>query len=185
MRKLIAAINMSLDGFCDHTGMVADDETHQHYNELLKNTGILLYGRVTYQLMESHWPLVVQHPTGNKPVDEFGVLIDNIPKIVYSRTMSSVSWKNSTLRNEVNREEILDLKGQTGKNMVVGSPGLIDSFTMLGLVDEYQLMVHPVILGKGLPLFRNIPDRVQLELFDTKKFNCGAIVLYYGGVKLP
>ena len=90
MRKLIAAINMSLDGFCDHTEMIADNELLQHYNELLSNTGTLIYGRITYQLMESYWPTVVKNPTGNKPSDEFAVLIDNISKIVVSRTLKNV-----------------------------------------------------------------------------------------------
>ncbi|HEY8732972.1 MAG TPA: dihydrofolate reductase, partial [Puia sp.] len=84
MRKLVAAINMTLDGFCDHTAMIADDEIHQHYNELLSNASTLLYGRITYQLMESYWPSVVKNPTGNKPENEFAVLIDNISKIVFS-----------------------------------------------------------------------------------------------------
>jgi len=83
MRKLIAAINMTLDGFCDHTAMIADDEIHQHYNELLSNADTLIYGRITYQLMESYWPTVVKNPTGNKPTDEFAVIIDNISKIVF------------------------------------------------------------------------------------------------------
>jgi len=76
LRKLIAAINMTLDGFCDHTAMNADEGIHQHYNELLTNADTLLYGRITYQLMESYWPCVVKDPTGNKPMDEFAVLID-------------------------------------------------------------------------------------------------------------
>ena len=77
MRKIIAAINMTLDGYCDHTAVIADDELHEHYNELLRNAGALLYGRITYQLMESYWPTVVKNPTGNKPTDDFAVLIDN------------------------------------------------------------------------------------------------------------
>ena len=101
MRKLIAAMNMTLDGFCDHTAMIADDEIHDHYNELLKNTGTLIYGRITYQLMESYWPIVVNDPTGNKPMDDFAVLIDNIPKIVFSRTLKNVEWKNTTLKKEI------------------------------------------------------------------------------------
>jgi len=87
MRKLIAAINMTLDGFCDHTAMMADDELHEHYNDLLRNAGALVYGRITYQLMESYWPTVVKNPTGNKPTDDFAVLIDNIPKVVFSHTL--------------------------------------------------------------------------------------------------
>src|SRR5688572_6872690 len=104
MRKLIAAINMSLDGFCDHTAMIADDELHEHYNELLRNAGILIYGRTTYQLMESYWPAVVKNPTGNKSTDEFAVLIDNISKIVFSRTLQQVDWKNTKLKKEVIKE---------------------------------------------------------------------------------
>src|SRR4249920_4262752 len=119
MRKLIAAINMTLDGFCDHTAMIADEEIHQHYNELLSNAGTLIYGRITYQLMESYWPLVVKDPTGNKPMDEFAVLIDNIPKIVYSRTLKNVDWKNAKLAKGGLKEEVLELKQQEGKDIFV------------------------------------------------------------------
>src|SRR6476619_7016731 len=136
MRKLIAAINMTLDGFCDHTAMIADEEIHQHYNELLSNADTLIYGRITYQLMESYWPTVVKNPTGNKPMDEFAVLIDNISKIVYSHTLKNVVWKNSKLKKEVIKEEILELRQQAGKNILVGSPSLIVALTQLKLIDE-------------------------------------------------
>ncbi|MEP7377183.1 MAG: dihydrofolate reductase family protein [Chitinophagaceae bacterium] len=113
MRKLIAAINMTLDGFCDHTAMIADEEIHQRYNELLSNADTLIYGRITYQLMESYWPSVVKNPTGNMPMDEFAVLIDNISKIVFSRTLKNVDpmivgWKNTKLKREVIKEEVLN-----------------------------------------------------------------------------
>src|SRR5580700_8186444 len=98
MRKLIAAMNMTLDGFCNHTAMIADDEIHQHYTDLLSNAGVILYGRITYQLMESYWPSVVINPTGIKSTDDFAVTIDNISKIAYSRTLKNVEWKNSTLK---------------------------------------------------------------------------------------
>jgi dihydrofolate reductase len=179
MRKLIAAINMTLDGFCNHEAMIADDEIHQHYNELLSNADTLIYGRITYQLMESYWPSVVKNPTGNKPMDEFAVLIDNISKIVFSRTLKNVDWKNTTLKKEVIQEEILELKQQTGKNIVVGSPGLIVALAQLDLIDEYQLGVQPTVLGNGLPLFKNIRDRIDLKLLKTKTFGCGAMMLYY------
>jgi dihydrofolate reductase len=179
MRKLIAAMNMTLDGFCDHTAMIADDEIHQHYNELLSNADILIYGRITYQLMESYWPTVVKNPTGNKPMDEFAVLIDNISKIVFSRTLQHVEWKNTTLKKEVIKEEVLELKSQAGKDILVGSPGLIVALTQLDLIDEYQLGVQPTVLGSGLPLFKNIRDRVNLKLLKTKTFDCGAVMLYY------
>jgi dihydrofolate reductase len=183
MRKLIAAINITLDGFCDHTAVVADDELHEHYNELLQNAGTLLYGRITYQLMESSWPAIVQNPTGNKPIDEFAVIIDNISKIVFSRTLKNVSWKNTILKREVNKEEILALKQQAGKHILVGSPGLIVTLMQLHLIDEYQLCVQPIILGNGLPLFKNINDRIDLKLLKTKTFGSGSVVLYYEPAK--
>ena len=183
MRKLIAAINMTLDGFCDHTAGIADEEIHQHYNELLRNAGALIYGRITYQLMESYWPSVVKNPTGIKPFDEFAVLIDNISKIVFSRTLKNVDWKNSILKSGDIKEEVLELKQQAGKNIYVGSPGLIASLTQLDLIDEYQLGVQPIVLGSGLTLFKNIKDRVNLKLLKTKTFGCGAIILYYEKTK--
>jgi dihydrofolate reductase len=183
MRKLIAAINMTLDGFCDHTAMIADDELHEHYNELLSNAGALIYGRITYQLMESYWPSVVKDPTGNKPMDDFAVLIDTIPKIVFSHTLDHVEWKNSTLAKGGVDEEVLELKRQPGKDIFVGSPSLIVDLTNLNLIDEYQLCVHPVIVGDGLPLFKSINDRIVLKLVKTKTLGSGSIVLYYEPVK--
>ncbi len=179
MRKLIAAINMTLDGFCDHTAFNPDDEVLQHYNELLSNADTSLYGRITYQLMESYWPMIVKNPTSNKPADEFAVLIDNISKIVYSRTLKNVDWKNTKLKREVIKEEILELKQQTGKNILAGGPSLIVALMHLGLIDEYQLCVHPIVLGSGLPLFKNVGVRNNLRLLKTKTFSCGAVTLYY------
>ena len=183
MRKLIAAINMTLDGFCDHTATIADDELHEHYNQLLGNADTLLYGRITYQLMESYWPTIVKNPTGNKPEDEFAVLIDNISKIVFSRTLKNVDWKNTKLKKEVVKEEVLELKQQAGKNILAGSPSLIVALTQLDLIDEYQLCVQPIILGRGLTLFKNVKNRINLKLLKTKPFGSGAVTLYYEPAK--
>jgi dihydrofolate reductase len=182
MRKLIAAMNMTLDGFCNHEAMSADEEIHEHYNDLLRNSGALIYGRITYQLMESYWPTVVKNPTGNKPMDDFAVLIDNIPKIVYSHTLQHVNWKNTTLKKDIVKEEILELKQSRNggsKNIVVGSPSLIVAMAKLDLIDEYQLGIQPIVLGSGLILFKNIRDRIDLKLLKTKTFGCGAVTLYY------
>jgi dihydrofolate reductase len=179
MRPLIAAINMTLDGFCDHTAMIADNEIHQHYDDLLSSADTLLYGRITYQLMESYWPSVVKNPTGNKPTDEFAVLIDNISKIVFSRTLKNVEWKNTKLKKEVMKEEVLALKKQAGSNILAGSPSLIVALTQLDLIDEYQINIQPTVVGKGLPLFINIKDRINLRLLKTKTFKCGAVTHYY------
>lgn len=179
MRKLIAAMNMTLDGFCNHEAGIADDETHQHYNELLRSADTMIFGRTTYQLMESYWPTLVKKPSGNKAEDEFAVLIDNISKIVYSPTMKKVTWKNSILKHEIVKEEIVELKKEPGKNILVGSPSLIVALSNLEVIDEYQLAIQPIILGNGLPLFKNITDRIDLKLLKTKTFSSGVIMLSY------
>lgn len=178
MRKLIAAINMTLDGICDHTAVIPDDEIHQHYSDLLKSADDIIYGRITYQLME-YWPTVVKNPTGNKSIDEFAVTMDNINKIVFSHTLKNLEWKNSSVAKQSLQEEVLALKQQPGKDILVGSPGLIIQSLNLNLVDEFQLCVHPVIAGKGMPLFKNINDRINLKLLRTKTLGCGAVIFYY------
>jgi len=183
MRKVIAAINMTLDGYFDHTAMIADDELHQHYNDLLRNAGTILYGRITYQLMESYWPAVVKDPTGNQPADEFAVLIDNIPKIVFSHTLKNVSWKNVKLAKKDIKEEVLELRHKAGKDILAGSRSMIVTLLNLNLIDEFQICVQPIILGKGLLLLKNITDRINLKLLKTKTFSSGSIVLYYEPTK--
>jgi dihydrofolate reductase len=181
MRKLIAAINMTLDGFCDHTSVSADEELHQHYIDLLLNGGIILYGRKTYELMK-YWQAVLKNPTGNKAMDEFAVAIDAIPKIVFSRTIKNMEWETAKLATKELEEEVAQLK-QTGngdsKPILVGSRSLIVSLLRLNLIDELQLCIHPVIAGSGLPLFEDIKDSIPLKLLKTKTFSSGAETLYY------
>lgn len=186
MGKLIAGMNMTLDGFCDHTAGIADDELHQHYSELIRNADTMIWGRKTYQLMESYWPSVVKNPTGNKSLDEFAVLIDNISKIVYSRTLKNVEWRNTKLKRKIIKDEILELKQSHAggdKNILVGSRSLIVALAQLDLIDEYQLCIHPVILGSGLPLFNNVMDKIELKLSKTKTFGSGVVAFYYEPVK--
>ena len=178
MRKLIAAMNMTLDGYCDHTVMVADEEIHQHYADLLRSADTVIYGRKTFQLME-YWKSVVENPTGDKAMDDFAIAIDDIQKIVYSRTLTNVDWKNTELKNELVKDEVQTLKQQAGRDILVGSPGLILELGNLDLIDEYQLGVQPTVVGSGLTLFKNISDRIDLKLLKTKTFECGAVFLYY------
>ena len=182
MRKLIAGMNMTLDGFCDHTAMIADEEIHQHYSDLLRSGDTVIYGRITYQLME-YWKSVVENPTGNKAMDEFAAAIDDISKIVYSRTLKSVDWKNTELKNEIILVEILELIQQPGRDIFVGSPSLIVALGKLDLIDEYQLGVQPTVLGSGLPLFKGVRDRINLKLLKTKTFGCGAVIHYYAPIR--
>jgi len=189
MRKVIAAINMTLDGFCDHTAIIPDEEIHNHYTNLLSNGGTILYGRITYQLME-FWKTLVENPSGEKSMDDFAVVVDKIPKIVYSHTLKVVDWKSTRLANRGLEEEVLALKksrpasgGRGSKNILVGSRSLIMQLLKLNLIDEFQLCVHPVVAGSGLSLFENLNDKTAFKLIKTKTFKGGAVVLYYEPIK--
>ena len=178
MRKVIAAINMTLDGFCDHTAGIPDEEIHQHYADLLNKAGVVLYGRITYQLMQ-YWQTLLKNPSGEKSMDDFAMAIDKIPKIVFSHKLKNTEWDSAKLANQPIEEEVLELKQQSGKDILVGSRSLIIQLMKLNLIDEYQLMVHPVVAGSGLPLFENINDRTILKLINTKTFSGGEVTLYY------
>ena len=178
MRKVIAAINMTLDGFCDHTAGLPDEEIHQHYTELLRQADLILYGRTTYQLME-FWRTLLETPSEEKSMNDFAVAIDKIPKIVFSHTLKDVEWDSAELSNKYLEEKVLELKRQPGGDVLVGSRSLIVQLMKLNLIDEYQLCVHPVVAGSGLPLFENINDRTILKLIKTKTFSGGAVTLFY------
>lgn len=178
MKKVIAAINMTLDGFCDHTAGIPDEEIHQHYADLLRTADAAFYGRITYQLME-FWRTVLENPTGDKAMDDFAVAIDKTPKLVFSRTLKTVDWETATLANQDLEKEVVERKQQSGKAIFVCSPSLIAALTQQHLIDEYQLCIHPVIAGSGLPLFKNISEKITLNLVKTKTFRSGAIILYY------
>ena len=185
MRKIIAAINMTLDGFCDHTAGIPDEEIHQHYADLLSDADAILYGRVTYQLMQ-FWQTLIKNPSGEKSMDDFAMAIDKIPKIVFSHTLKNTEWDSAKLSNQPIEEEVLELKQSRNggsKDILVGSRSLIIQLMKLNLIDEYQLCVHPVVAGSGLPLFENINDRTILKLIKTKTFSGGAVTLYYEPTK--
>ena len=178
MRKVIAAINMTLDGFCDHTAGIPDEEIHQHYTELLKQGDAILYGRTTYQLME-FWRTLLENPSEDKSMNDFAQVINKIPKIVFSRTLKNVDWKSAAIAKRDLKEEVLELKQQSGKDILIGSRSLIIQLMKLNLINEYQLCIHPVVAGNGLPLFENINDRTILKLIKTYTFGGGAVTLYY------
>jgi dihydrofolate reductase len=182
MRKIIAAINMTLDGFCDHTALSPDEAVHDHYGELLKNAGAALYGRKTYLLME-FWKDLAEHPSGEKSMDDFAVNMDAIHKIVFSRTLLHVDWKSAKVATRDLEAEVLALREEDGGDILVGSRSLIISLINLGLVDEFQLMIHPVVVRKGLPLFDELTDGVVLTLTKTYTFTSGAVLLYYAPSK--
>src|SRR6187401_2356692 len=163
MRKIIAAINMTLDGFCDHTAGLPEEEIHQHYTELLGQADLILYGRTTYQLME-FWRTLLESPSDEKSMNDFAIAIDKIPKIVFSHTLKDVEWDSARLSDQPIKEEVLELKQQSGAAILVGSRSLIIQLMKLNLIDEYQFCVYPVIAGAGLRLFENVKDRTVFKL---------------------
>ncbi len=183
MRKVIAAINMTLDGFCDHTAGIPDEEIHDHYTDLIESGGVILYGRITYQLME-FWRTLAEKPSGEKSMDDFAKAMDKIPKIVFSHTLKNPDWKTATLANKTIEAEVLELKQQSGKDILVGSRSLIMELLKLNLIDELQLCIYPVVAGSGsLPLFEHLNDRTFLKLAKTKIFKGGAVLFYYEPTK--
>ena len=178
MRKVIAAINMTLDGICDHTVGIPDEDLHQHYTKLLNNAGVILYGRTTYQLMQ-FWQTLIENPSEEKSMNDFALAIDKIPKIVFSETLKNTGWKTAKIATKELEKEVVALKQQSGKDILVGSRSLIIQLINHNLIDEFQICIHPMLEGKGLQLFDQIKDRTIFKLSKTKQFNSGAIVLYY------
>jgi dihydrofolate reductase len=179
MRKVIASMNVTFDGFCDHTAGIANPELHDYYTNMLNNAGTILYGRITYQLMEVYWPTVVKNPTGDKHMDDFANAIEKVSKVLFSRTVKSVTWNNTRLATKNLKDEVIALKQQPGNDILVGSPSLIAELTKLNLIDVWQLCVHPVIAGQGLPLFKGITERIVLKLLKTQTFKTSGHVVFH------
>jgi len=179
MRKLVFSINVSLDGFADHTVAIADDELHEFFTAQLNTIDTALFGRVTYQMMANYWPLAPKDPKSSKSIIEFANKFNAMPKIVFSRTLQNVSWNNTRLIKEDMVREVERLKQENGGSLDIGGISTIQTFMKLKLVDECWLLVHPVIAGKGRRLFDGVNDRRDLKLVDTKKFRSGVIVLHY------
>lgn len=178
MRKVLAAINMTIDGICDHTAGIPDEALHRHYAELLDTAGVILYGRTTYGLMH-YWQTLLEKPSGQKAMDDFAVAIDRVPKLIFSTTLEHTGWDSAMLANKDLEAEVKELKAQEGKDILVGSRSLIVQLLNLQLIDEFQLCIHPMIEGKGLSMFKDINDQTIFKLVKTKTFESGAIVLYY------
>jgi dihydrofolate reductase len=157
-----------------------DDEFNQFAIEQLNTTDLLLFGRVTYEMMASYWP--TEHAVTNDPIvaDKMNCL----PKIVFSRTLNKAGWNNTRLLNDNIAETISALKLQPGKDIAIfGSSDLVVTLIQMDLIDEYRIIVNPVVLGSGKPLFKGIHEMLNLKLLKTKTFNSGNILLYYQPTK--
>jgi dihydrofolate reductase len=182
MRKLIYAINLTIDGCFDHTNANPDDELLEFFTNLLQDAGLLAYGRITYQLMIPYWPDVLKNPSGQTKADiEFARVFDSKEKVVFSQSLVRVEDKNSRIVRTKPEDEILKLKQEDGKNILLGGVALPSYLTELGLVDEYIFVVHPVIAGKGKRLLEGISlqERLQLKLVESKTLKSGCVVLHY------
>ena len=183
MRKIVVQMMLSLDGYFegpDHdlSWHLVDEELHAHFNENLASMSAFVEGRVTYELMEAVWPTADQNPDYPPTMREFAGIWRAVPKIVFSRTLQEVG-PNASLRAEVDPDEIRALKQQPGGDMTLGGVDLVETFRRLDLVDEYRLYVHPVVIGRGKPLFPVSDSRTELRLDETRTFGNGVVLLHY------
>ncbi|MBN2011978.1 dihydrofolate reductase family protein [candidate division KSB1 bacterium] len=179
MRKVVFAINITIDGYCGHEEMIgADDELHEYFTGLLRDSGVEILGRNTYHLMYPYWHDVSENQSETKATNEFARTFDSIPKIVFSTTMKRVEWNNTTLLHSNLRDEIMKLKQQPGKNISIGSLNIASQVAQWNLIDEYHFVVHPIIARKGPRLFES-GKNLTLNLVGSKTFLSGAVALNY------
>ncbi len=181
MRKLIFAINTTLDGCCDHTKQQADEETHEYFTHLLRDVDLLVFGRKTYQLMVPFWPEVAKNQSMTKASNEFARVFDSINKIVFSRSLDSVEDRNTRIVHANLHDEILKLKQEQGKHIFVDGVDIPSQLIKRGLVDEYCFVVVPIVAGQGTRLLEGVslPEKLQLELVESKMFKSGCVALRY------
>lgn len=183
MRKIIWMMSVSLDGYMEGPNReldwhMVDDELHTHFNEQLGAMGAFLDGRVTYELMAEYWPTADADPSSTAPVKEFARIWRDMPKIVFSKTLERAEW-NAVVVRDVVVEEIMELKAQPGGDLMLGGADLAASFMRDDLIDEYRLYVHPVVIGRGKPMFRPSDLKLNLTLSETRAFGNGVVLLRY------
>lgn len=182
-RKLILMSGVSLDGFIEGPNReidwhMVDDELHQHMNDEIGSMGALLGGRVTHELMAAFWPTADQDPSNPPTMIEFARIWRGMPKYVYSKTLKEADW-NTTIVREVVPAEVEALKEQPGGDLLLGGADLAVSFLKHDLIDEFRIYVHPVLIGRGKPLFSSPDTKMVLRLVETRAFGNGVILLRY------
>ncbi len=183
MRKLIFAINTTLDSCCEHTKFYPDEELMEYFTHLTQDTDTFLYGRKTYQLMIPYWPDVVKNSSADRKVDyEFARAFDAVERIiVFSQSLNSAEEEKTRIIHAGLHNEVNKLKQEEGKNIMTGGVNLASQLAELGLIDEYHIVVHPIVAGEGRRLFDgiNLQEKLQLKLVDSKVFKSGAVALRY------
>ncbi len=179
MRNVIFAINITVDGCCDHTKMIADEEIHEYFTHLMQDVDLLVFGRRTYELMVPFWPDVAKNQSGTKAMNEFARAFDSRNKVVFSQSLGSVERNTRIVRTKL-QDEILKLKQQKGKNILVGGVAVPSQLIELGLVDEYRFVVQPILAGEGRRLLEGVslPEKLQLRLVESRVFKSGCVALH-------
>jgi len=186
MRKIIWLMHLSLDGFVagpngEIDWIYLEDELFKDGHALIQTADTALYGRVTYQLMESYWPTAADSPTATKHDIDHANWVNPAMKIVFSRSLKKTDWQNTRIVKDHIAEEIAKLKEQPGKNMILfASPSLASTFMNHDLIDEYWFNVNPIILGRGKPLFKDVRSMRKLKLIGFKAYKNGVVNLHYG-----
>ncbi len=185
MRNLIFFMHTSLDGFVaglngEMDWIKVDEEMFDFVATMTDQADAALYGRVTYEMMQSYWPTAGEQPNATKHDKEHSNWYNNVSKVVLSKTMQETGLHNTKVIGGQLSDNINKLKQQDGKNILIfGSPGASQSLLNEGLIDEFWLFVNPIILGQGMPLFKDITGTIKLKLAESKPFACGVIALHY------
>lgn len=179
MGLLTFGLNVTLDGCIDHTQGIADDELHDHWTRLMDQSGAMLFGRNTYELMEGFWPAVARDDSAPRALREWAQKLEAKAKYVVSSSRSDFPWQNTARLQGDLREAVTTLKATTERGVLVGAPQLAAALEELGLIDEYRIVVHPVISGRGPTLFAGLSRARQLELLSTQQFQSGALALHF------
>lgn len=185
MRNLIFFMHTSLDGFVagpngEMNWIKVDEEIFDFVATMTDKADTALYGRVTYDMMQGYWPTAGDQPNASKHDKEHAAWYKKVPKVVLSRTISEKGLENTTVISDQLADNINKIKKQEGKNILIfGSPRASHSLLGEGLVDEFWLFVNPVLLGQGIPLFKNVNEITKLSLVESKTFSCGVIALHY------
>lgn len=180
MRNVVYSINLSIDGCCDHTRFDPHEELYEYFTGLMKDSDLLIYGRITYQLMVPYWPDVAKNRSGTKEVNEFAQTLSDIDKVVFSQTLDNVEGNTRIIRGDL-ESEILKLKQEPGKKIAIGGVSLPSQLIALGLVDEFYFVVHPIIAGEGRRLLEGtgFQKKLNLKLVESRIFKSGCIGLHY------
>ena len=181
MRKLIYGINLTLDGCFDHTKVNGSEEMLEYWTQVLREADLLIYGRITYQLMVPYWPDVAKSHSMPKAGIEFAKIFDSLDKVVFSRSLDRAEDKKTRIISTDLQDEILKLKQEQGKDMLVGGVALPSQLIALGLIDEFLFVVHPIIAGEGRRLMEGIDfrEKLQLRLVESKSLTSGCMALRY------